>query len=315
MNTVLRSRPVLVVAVASICKKRTRAMKFPSASVIVLLLLASGALPAALSPKAQSFVDSVDKDPSGFFFSVSYLEHDGRTLGIVYAVNAVNAAQIRETEARIIDIDKKEAMAITGSLAASGMFDKTSVVPPGVTPRGWNVFLGTGNAEAFWHLGKNRDALFKSPNIMKVREVLSAKSREAWDDFMRRAGKRHADLLEDIQSGDAGTRGKAALQFADSASPDQIRKLIHILQTAEDNDVRASCADALGHARARDAVPAFVAALDVPDWRVKRSTVNALARIGDPRAVDPLIVPGAWITLFGRSRKVGSERHPQGIAY
>lgn len=214
----------------------------------IMFIMASTSLPAALSPKARSFVGSVDKDPSGFFFSVSYLEQDGRALGIVYAVNA---AQIREAEATIIDIDKKEAMAMTRSLSASGMFDKTNLVPPGVTPRGWNVFLGTRNAEglyeAFWHLGEKRDALFKSPNIMKVREVLSPKSREAWDDFVRRVRERNADLPENIQSpkaqGDenavpaAATEATELLLRSTEPSP-EVDAALAIISEYEDKSMR-----------------------------------------------------------------------------
>jgi HEAT repeat protein len=98
-----------------------------------------------------------------------------------------------------------------------------------------------------------------------------------------------ANPIEDIRSEDSMTRAKAAGQFAEGASPDQIQKLIHILQTTENNGVRASCADALGYAHATNAVPALIAALKVPEWRVRRSTANALGRIADPRAIDPLI--------------------------
>ncbi|MDA3961728.1 MAG: HEAT repeat domain-containing protein [Planctomycetota bacterium] len=98
-----------------------------------------------------------------------------------------------------------------------------------------------------------------------------------------------ANPIEDIRSENSITRTKAAAQFTEDASSDQIQKLIHIMQATEDNGVRASCADALGYAHATSAVPALIDALKVAEWRVRRSTANALGRIADPRAIDPLI--------------------------
>jgi HEAT repeat protein len=98
-----------------------------------------------------------------------------------------------------------------------------------------------------------------------------------------------ANPIEDIRSEDNITRIKAAAHFAEGASSNQIQKLIHILENSEDNGVRASCADALGYAHATNAVPALLAVLKVPEWRVRRSTARSLGRIADPRAIDPLI--------------------------
>jgi len=98
-----------------------------------------------------------------------------------------------------------------------------------------------------------------------------------------------ANPIENIQSEDHSIRTTAALQFAEGASSDQIQKLIHICESTKDNAVRASCADALGYAHATNAVPALLDMLRVPEWRLRRSTANALGRIADPRSIDPLI--------------------------
>ena len=98
-----------------------------------------------------------------------------------------------------------------------------------------------------------------------------------------------AKPIEDIQSENHSERVTASLQFTEGTSPKQIEQLIQILETTEDNGVRASCADALGYARATDAVPALLSTLKVPEGRVRRSTTTALGRIADSRAIDPLI--------------------------
>jgi HEAT repeat protein len=98
-----------------------------------------------------------------------------------------------------------------------------------------------------------------------------------------------ADPIEDIQLKNASARATAVRQLAKGASPSQVQQLIQLLETVDDNGVRASCANALGNARETSAVPALLVALKVPDWRVRRSTATALGRIGDPRAIDPLI--------------------------
>ena len=95
--------------------------------------------------------------------------------------------------------------------------------------------------------------------------------------------------IEDIQSPDSVARAEAALRFGKDASPAEIKRLIGLLEAAADHGVRASCADALGYARATEAVPALIEALQVREWRVRRSTTRALGRIADPRAVDPLL--------------------------
>ncbi len=98
-----------------------------------------------------------------------------------------------------------------------------------------------------------------------------------------------ADPIVDIQSADFLTRQKAALHLAQNASSAEIEQIIQFLESTEDNGVRASCADALGYTRATNAVPALIKALDVREWRVRRSTVSALGAIADPRAIDPLM--------------------------
>ena len=69
----------------------------------------------------------------------------------------------------------------------------------------------------------------------------------------------------------------------------KIQTLIQTLERTSDNAVRASCADELGYAHAKEAVPALITALKISDWRVRRSVVNALGYIADARAIDPLI--------------------------
>lgn len=53
-------------------------------------------------------------------------------------------------------------------------------------------------------------------------------------------------------------------------------------------NVRASAAEALGHLRAREAVPELIALLQDDEW-VAFSAVAALAEIGDPSALQPLL--------------------------
>lgn len=55
-------------------------------------------------------------------------------------------------------------------------------------------------------------------------------------------------------------------------------------------ETRRRAAFKLGAARKRGAVPALAAALSDPDWGVRHAAVEALGRIGDPRASEPLIV-------------------------
>lgn len=98
-----------------------------------------------------------------------------------------------------------------------------------------------------------------------------------------------AKPIVDIQSADSITRQEAVSQFAENASTTDVEQLIALLEGSQDNGVRASCANALGYARATNAVPALLSVLKAPEWRVRRSTARALGRIGDPRAIDPLI--------------------------
>jgi HEAT repeat protein len=93
----------------------------------------------------------------------------------------------------------------------------------------------------------------------------------------------------DIRSPDSLTRQKAVSQFAKHTSPSEIDQLVQILESTEDDGVRASCADALRCARATRAVPALIEALEVRDWRVRRSAASALGAIADSRAIEPLI--------------------------
>lgn len=95
--------------------------------------------------------------------------------------------------------------------------------------------------------------------------------------------------FEDIQSKDSLKHAKAALRFSTGTSSKDIQQLIQIIESTEDIGVRESCVDALGYAHATEAVPALIAALKIPEWRVRRGTTEALARIADPRAIDPLI--------------------------
>lgn len=58
---------------------------------------------------------------------------------------------------------------------------------------------------------------------------------------------------------------------------------------AKNPETRRRAAFKLGASRKRTAVPALAAALGDPDWGVRHAAVEALGRIGDPRAGDALV--------------------------
>ncbi len=68
----------------------------------------------------------------------------------------------------------------------------------------------------------------------------------------------------------------------------QTEELIHQLQ-AEDEWQRIAAARELGKRRSIDAVPALIQTLDDPSDCVRSWAASALGKIGDPKAVPPLI--------------------------
>jgi hypothetical protein len=86
----------------------------------------------------------------------------------------------------------------------------------------------------------------------------------------------------------AVAEASARVRRAIAAEGQPTEKLIRALE-AEDPRVREEAIRVLGERRSREAVPALVARLRDPDLRLAERAVGALAQIGDPRAVGPII--------------------------
>ena len=72
------------------------------------------------------------------------------------------------------------------------------------------------------------------------------------------------------------------------ATKGDVKGLIKALDYQKDNSVRTAAAEALGKIGDVRAVDPIIAALRDPKWTVSANAAEALGRIGDPRAVGPL---------------------------
>ncbi|MBI4023619.1 MAG: HEAT repeat domain-containing protein [Verrucomicrobia bacterium] len=97
------------------------------------------------------------------------------------------------------------------------------------------------------------------------------------------------NAIEKIQSPDPNIRIKAAMSFTKGASDKEVEELSLLLLTNKNSDVRYACALALGYGKCSKAVPSLIKALSDEHWLVRRSAVEALTRIGDARASQPLV--------------------------
>jgi HEAT repeat protein len=94
-------------------------------------------------------------------------------------------------------------------------------------------------------------------------------------------------LLDALGSPDPDVRKFVIDAFGKHENPHLIRPILPHLDDPNPN-VRAAAAEALGHLRARDAVPGLIRLLSDEQW-VRFSAVTALADIGDPAALTPLL--------------------------
>lgn len=94
-------------------------------------------------------------------------------------------------------------------------------------------------------------------------------------------------LLPVLESPDPDVRKFIVDAFGKHDDPRLIAPLLKLLKDASPN-VRAATAEALGHLRARDAVAGLIRLLDDEEW-VAFSAIGALAEIGDPSALGPVL--------------------------
>ena len=97
------------------------------------------------------------------------------------------------------------------------------------------------------------------------------------------------DPLDAIQSDHHAVRGDAVSQLARHATDADIEQLRRLAREHPKPKVRAACTGVLGYAKARQAVPTLIQALDDGHWMVERAAIDALGSIGDPRAGEPLL--------------------------
>jgi len=97
------------------------------------------------------------------------------------------------------------------------------------------------------------------------------------------------DPLDAIQSDHHAVRSDAVSQLARHATDADIEQLRRLAREHPKPEVRAACSGVLGHAKAREAVPTLIQALDDGHWMVERAAIDALGSIGDPRAGEPLL--------------------------
>ena len=94
-------------------------------------------------------------------------------------------------------------------------------------------------------------------------------------------------LINNLRSRDPAVREEAAQKLGDLKDPGAVGSLIMILKKDKDRSVRWSAEDALVNIGA-PAVESLVKLLDDESWRVRRRAVRTLAKIKDPRAIEPL---------------------------
>ena len=96
--------------------------------------------------------------------------------------------------------------------------------------------------------------------------------------------------IKQLKSDDAATRASAVTALADLGDPQAVPGLAEVLQD-EERALRVGAAQALGAIAHPSAVGPLVAALLAENtWEVRHEIVAALRRIGDPTAVNELVL-------------------------
>jgi HEAT repeat protein len=104
-----------------------------------------------------------------------------------------------------------------------------------------------------------------------------------------------ADAMEAVKSGDSSARYYAAWYLGHLKSPESVDVLIWALQDDRDRTelggypLRRRAAEALGRIGDLRAVPPLLEALDCPDIYVRDAVVWALGELGDLEAIPPLL--------------------------
>jgi len=107
--------------------------------------------------------------------------------------------------------------------------------------------------------------------------------------FLSIAGSADADqLIDNLRSRDPAVREEAAQKFGDLKDPSAVGPLIVTLKKDKDRNVRWSAEDALVNIGS-PAVEPLIKMLNDDSWRVRRRAVRTLAKIRDPRAIEPLV--------------------------
>jgi HEAT repeat protein len=100
-------------------------------------------------------------------------------------------------------------------------------------------------------------------------------------------------LLEILKEGPAKARAQAALALGEIGDPSAVKPLLEALDlTSRERDVYDAnryIADALGALRAKEAVEKLEKLLSSPDAYVQVAAVDALGRVGDPKAIETLV--------------------------
>lgn len=110
----------------------------------------------------------------------------------------------------------------------------------------------------------------------------------------QKASKKVQELQAQLDSGSANERARAArsLGFERAAALPAVPRLVELLQTDRDNDVRVSAADALGNIGprcAKEAVPALMKAAKEDRWPKVRAT--SLSALGEMREAAKGAIP------------------------
>jgi len=95
-------------------------------------------------------------------------------------------------------------------------------------------------------------------------------------------------LINNLRDRDSVVRNEAARKLGDLKDPSAVATLIVILKKDKDWSVRWSAEDALVSIGA-PAVEPLIKMLKDDSWRVRRRAVRTLAKIRDPRAIEPLV--------------------------
>lgn len=95
--------------------------------------------------------------------------------------------------------------------------------------------------------------------------------------------------VQELSSKDPVVRMEAARKLGEIKDAAAVSPLIGILKGDKDRDVRGSTQDALVNI-GKPAVESLIVMLKDKDWHARRRAVQALGRIKDPGAIEPLVV-------------------------